>query len=409
MRKFDIFSQKTGNSLKTSNPTNPNPLNLSALRYLKSDRGEALLTAASKAIDQGLNTQIQLRKNHPTEICRAALYLVELRSRAREKFPNASEMFFDRDGYEMATRAEVAAYRAKRLSNCSEILELCCGVGGDSFFLAQNAKVIAVDLSRTRIEMARLNCNLQKKRDILFLVGDANHFAPRTAAIFIDPARRESQQRFRRGQEYNPPLSIAEELRKSTPNVIVKVSPAIPEEELPHDAEIEFVSSRRQCREGVIYWGQIATAKRRATILPGPHTLTDDSKGESPIGSPGSFLYDPDPAVVRAHLIDELARNIDAWKLDSQIAYLTNDVMVKTPFAKSYRILDVRPFAIKNLRQYLRQKGYFPAEIKRRRFPMEPREIERSLRVSIGDLPVVLVFTRIAGKMICLICENIGI
>lgn len=409
MRKFDIFSQKTGNSLNTSNATSPNPLNLSALRYFKSDRGEALLTAASNAIDQGLNTQLRLRKNHPAEICRAALYLVELRLRAREKFPNASEMFFDRDGYEMATRSEVSAYRAKRLSNCSEILDLCCGIGGDSIFLAQNAKVIAVDVSRTRIEMARLNCTLQKKRDILFVVGDANHFAPRTAAIFIDPARRESQRRFRRGQNYNPPLSIAEELRKLTPNVIIKVSPAIPEEELPHDAEIEFISSRRQCREGVIYWGPIATAKRRATILPGSHTLTEDSKGESPTSSPGRFLYDPDPAVVRAHLIDELARNIDAWKLDRQIAYLTNDVLVKTPFAKSYRILEVRPFSVKDLRQYLRQKGYFPAEIKRRRFPMEPREIERSLRVSVGDTPVVLVFTRIAGKMVCLICENIGI
>ncbi len=367
------------------------------------------MSDASKAIDQGLNTQIQLRKNHPAEICRAALYLVELRSRAREKFPNASEMFFDRDGYEMATRAEVAAYRATRLSNCSEILDLCCGVGGDSFFLAQNAKVTAVDLSRTRIEMARLNCNLEKKRDIFFVVGDANHFTTQTGAIFIDPARRESQRRFRRGQNYNPPLSIADKLRKLTPNIIIKVSPAIPEEQLPLDAEIEFVSSKGQCREGIIYWGPIATARRRATILPGPHILTEDSKGESPVSSPGRFLYDPDPAVVRAHLIDELARNINAWKLDSQIAYLTSDTMIKTPFAKGYRILEVRPFAVKDLRKHLRQKGYFPSEIKRRRFPLEPWEIKRSLRVSNGEIPTTLVFTRFAGKMICLICENIGI
>ena len=382
---------------------------MSALRYLKSDRGKALLLEASTAIQQGLNTQIRLRNNHPAEFCRAALYLGELRMRALEKFPNASEMFFDRDGYEMATRADVAAYRAQRLSHCDEILDLCCGIGGDSMFLAQKAKVTAIDLSRTRIEMARFNCNLQKGSDVVFAVGDANYFATRTSAIFIDPARRKGGRRTRRGQLYNPPISIADTLRKLSPNIIIKVSPAIPEEELPTDAEIEFVSSGRQCREGLIYWGPTATAHRRATILPGPHTLTDDAKGESCIDSPGTYLYDPDPAVVRAHLIDELARKIDAWKLDSQIAYLTNNHPIKTPFAKCYRILDVRPFGVKTLRKHLRQQGYFPSEIKRRRFPMEPSEIKRSLEVSTGDKPVVLVLSRISGKMTCLICENIGI
>ena len=382
---------------------------MSALRYLKSDRGKALLLEASTAIQQGLNTQIRLRDNHPAEFCRAALYLGELRMRALEKFPNASEMFFDRDGYEMATRADVAAYRAQRLSHCDEILDLCCGIGGDSMFLAQKAKVTAIDLSRTRIEMARFNCNLQKGRDVVFAVGDANHFATRTSAIFIDPARRKGGRRTRRGQLYNPPISIADTLRKLSPNIIIKVSPAIPEEELPTDAEIEFVSSGRQCREGLIYWGPTATAHRRATVLPGPHTLTDDAKGESCIDSPGTYLYDPDPAVVRAHLIDELARKIDAWKLDSKIAYLTNNHPIKTPFAKCYRILDVRPFGVKTLRKHLRQQGYFPSEIKRRRFPMEPSEIKRSLEVSKGDKPVILVLSRISGKMTCLICENIGI
>ena len=74
-----------------------------------------------------------------------------------QKSLKAQEMFFDRDGYEMATRAEAAAYRADRLSHCGEILDLCRGIGGDSMFLAQKAKVTAVDLSRTRIEMARIN------------------------------------------------------------------------------------------------------------------------------------------------------------------------------------------------------------------------------------------------------------
>ena len=111
-----------------------------ALRYFESRSGSDLLSEASIAIKQGLNAEIKLRKNYSAEFCRAALYLVEMRMHASEKFPKAQEMFFDRDGYEMATRAEVAAYRADRLSHCGEILDLCCGIGGDSMFLAQKAK-----------------------------------------------------------------------------------------------------------------------------------------------------------------------------------------------------------------------------------------------------------------------------
>lgn len=380
-----------------------------ALRYFESRSGSDLLSEASIAIKQGLNAEIKLRKNYSAEFCRAALYLVEMRMHASEKFPKAQEMFFDRDGYEMATRAEVAAYRADRLSHCGEILDLCCGIGGDSMFLAQKAKVTAVDLSRTRIEMARINCSLIANAEIAFTVADANHFTVGKDAIFIDPARRKDGKRTHRSHLYSPPLSIAKKLRKISPNIIIKVSPAIPEEDLPCDTEIEFVSSGRQCREGIIYWGPIATTQRRATILPGPYTLTSDSKGDVGTDNPGKYIYDPDPAIVRAHLIDELGRNIEAWKLDQQVAYLTNNHLTKTPFARCYRLIETKPFGVKSLRKHLLQQSYFPKEIKRRRFPMEPSEIRQSLKVYGGSQPVVLICTRIGGKMNCLICENIGI
>ena len=51
-------------------------------------------------------------------MCRAALSLVELRRRGVEKFSLAQEMFFDRNGLEMATREEVARYRAWRMREC---------------------------------------------------------------------------------------------------------------------------------------------------------------------------------------------------------------------------------------------------------------------------------------------------
>ena len=66
------------------------------------------------------------------------------------------------------------------------------------------------------------------------------------------------------------------------------MSPAIPEEELPDGCEVEFVCSGGQCREAALYFGALATARRRATLLPERHTLVEDGLGVERVGPVGS-------------------------------------------------------------------------------------------------------------------------
>ncbi len=381
------------------------PLTHAALRYLQTPAGQLLLAAAAQ-VGTDLNAQQALRADFPTDMCRAALSLVAVRAAAGEKFARADRMLFDREGFEMATRAEVAQYRAWRLRQCETILDLCCGIGGDMLYLGHSARVIGVDISRRRLEMARHNCAVYEVDDARFIAADALTIRPRADAVFFDPARRGQHGRQRSGAQYDPPLSSVEALRACVSRVAVKVSPAIPEEELPGDGEVEFVSSAGQCREAVLYFGELVTARRRATLLPERHTLTDDGLGAEPVGPVGAYVYDPDPAIVRAHLIDELARRLGAWKLDAQIAYLSGDALVTTPLARAYRVLHTMPFQIKTLRQHMRRAGFFPQQIKRRRFPLEPVEVERKLGIRSGEIPVVLILTRLYDKTTCLICET---
>src|SRR5262249_14141540 len=53
----------------------------------------------------------------------------------------------------------------------------------------------------------------------------------------------------------------------------------------------------------------------RATVLPGGHTLTPGPGGPVPVRPPGGFLLDPNPAVTRAGLVEDLARSVGAWKI----------------------------------------------------------------------------------------------
>ena len=383
------------------------PLTLDALRYLQTVAGKQLLTEALQVGDS-LTGQQALRTHHPAEMCRAALALIAARARVKDKFEHPEHLLLDREGGEMATRAEVAHYRAWRLRHSNTILDLCCGIGGDMLHLGRNARVVGVDVSRRRLEMARHNCAAHGIYRVRFVAADVRTLRTRADAALFDPARRGARGRRRSGAEYDPPLSYVDTIRAHLPEVVVKVSPAIPEDELPDGCEVEFVSSGGQCREAALYFGALATARRRATLLPERHTLIEDGFGAERVGPVGSYVYDPDPAVVRAHLIDELAREIGAWKLDAQVAYLSSDALAATPLARAYHVLDVLPFQVKKLRQHLRREGFFPRQIKRRRFPLEPVEVERKLNITSGDIPVVLILTRLEDKTACLICETVA-
>ena len=89
---------------------NADPVDSAALAFFRKPDGRRLLDAAMRALDasQPLTVQERLRTEFPASMCRAALATIELRSRAREKFSRATQMFFDREGLEMATREEVA-------------------------------------------------------------------------------------------------------------------------------------------------------------------------------------------------------------------------------------------------------------------------------------------------------------
>lgn len=383
------------------------PVTLDALGYLAGPAGLRLQQQAAAATD--LRQQQALRRDHPPAMCRAALALAELRRAAAPRLDGAAAMYFDREGLEMASRSAVARHRAVRLAGHGTVLDLCCGIGGDLVELAARCRAYGVDANPARVRMAQFNCAARGVGVGGLAVADVTVLRLRADVVYIDPARRDARGRHSRtGTAYSPSLGFATALAESVPNVAIRVAPAIDEAELPGGWEVEFVSAAGQCREGVLYRGPVAGARRRATVLPGGHSLTSSPGSAVPVAPPGAYLVDPDPAVVRAHLIDELARVLDAWKLDGQVAYLSTGAPRSTPFGRCYRVLAVRRYELRDLQAYLRREGLRPVAAKRRHFPLAPETVLQRLGRQHGDRPVTLVLTRLADAPSCLICEALA-
>jgi hypothetical protein len=350
-----------------------------------------------------LTLATRLRRDHQPELVSAALAQAGLRQRAAAKFgADAERMYFTPDGVEQATRAPVADWRARRLRELGvrRIADLCCGIGGDALALARaGIAVLAVDRSPLTCAVAAANAAALGLGDLIEVrcaeVGDTD--VSDYDAVFIDPARRAARGRVFDPEADSPPLSWAVEVAGRVSHAALKVAPGIPHEVVPDNAEAEWISAGGDVKEAVLWFGTGTGGLRRATLLPGGHSLTGTGEPARETGPPGRYLYGPDGAVIRAHLVAGVARQVNGRLLDPSIAYLTGDELRPTPYASAYEITDALPFQLKRLRALLRERRIGTVTIKKRGFAMTPEELRRKLRLTGGRNSCTIVLTRVSG------------
>jgi SAM-dependent methyltransferase len=390
-------------------------VDLPSFHLLRTSLGQEALQAAEalqpKEVDF-LAHFSALSRRFPAEMVRPALETAVLRLEAAAKFPFADQMYFTRPALEQATAYPVASYRAKRYRAFKRAADLGCSVGSDSLALAEYCQVCGLDLDPLRLEMARANLEaLRPGSGTLFAQADLAHPLPLrpgpNLALFFDPARRSDSRRLFSVREYQPPLSILREWLPRTPALGVKISPGVKLEELAsYQAELEFISYKGELKEAVLWFGPLASAHRRATLLPGPHQMTAAAPFTErlPVLDPQAYIYEPDPAVIRSGLVALLGLELGAAQLDPEIAYLTAPSRQDTPFARSWQVLDWLPFQLKRLRAYLRERGVGEVVVKKRGSPLQPERLIRDLRLS-GTEQRILFLTMLRGRPVVLVCQ----
>ena len=382
-------------------------MDLDTFRMLLFPAGQQVLQAAEALAPREADFLAHftvLSRGYPAELSRAALEVAILRREAGDKFPFARQLYLTRPALEQATAYAVSSYRAERFRPYQAILDLGCSIGGDTFSLAQVAFTAGVDLDPLRLAMARVNLQAFGLQDRAVMVHSDLLRPPFKLhpglAIFFDPARRAQQKRIFSVHDYQPPLSAVKSWLASCPAVGVKISPGVRLAELnEYSAEVEFISLDGELKEAVLWFGPLQTVERRATLLPGRHTLAglpDDRRdGEQlPLREPQTYLYEPDPAVLRAGLVGLLGMQLGAAQLDPDIAYLTAQQLTPTPFARAWMVEAWFPFSLKRLRSALRERRVGRVTVKKRGSPLEPERLIQDLRLS-GDQERVVFLTHL--------------
>ncbi|WP_326767260.1 class I SAM-dependent methyltransferase [Streptomyces sp. NBC_01591] len=386
---------------------------IAAFMALRTPEGAALLDEL-RSYDpaQELATATRLRRTHPAALVSAALGQARLRQRAVAKFgaEDAYRMFFTPNGVEQATRTSVATHRARRFAEAGgvrAVADLCCGIGGDAIALARaGISVLAVDRDPLTAEVARANA-AALGLDGLIEVRCADVADIDTSpydAVFVDPARRGGRGRIFDPEAYSPPLSWATGAALAAPRAALKIAPGIPHEAIPAQAEAEWISDGGDVKEAVLWFGEgFAAGSYRATVLPAGATLWSGAPLPAPpVGPVGRYLYEPDGAVIRAHLVADIVARCDGRLVDETIAYITSDRPYESPYTSGYEITDHLPFNMKKLKALLRERKVGVLTVKKRGSAVEPEELRRRMKLQ-GPNSATVFLTRVAGAPTMLI------
>lgn len=383
-------------------------MELKDFTFLRSTTGQRYLAELAEVPitpRNHLQLAMDLRQTLTPSQANVILETVLLRQIAAAKFYLAPHMYFTRPALEQASGEIIARYRAQRFfqAGCQHIVDLGCSIGGDALALAKQAEVTGVEWDEVRLALAQENVRVY---------GCSSHFHPLQAdineltpfpvdAVFFDPARRDEQgRRFYSVHEYQPPLSVLDKWHEKVRGAAAKISPGVDYAEIAHlDAEIEIISVQGEVKEAVLWFEELRTqVKRRATLLPDGHTLTDDGEQTPvPVMRPQTYLYEPDGAVIRAGLVEPLARQLQASKIDDEIAYLTQNEIIETPYARCFTVQDFFPFQLKQLRHYLRERDIGQVVIKKRGSPLDPDHLRGQLKLR-GRNQCILFLTHIQGQ-----------
>ncbi|MBW8761763.1 MAG: SAM-dependent methyltransferase [Microbacterium sp.] len=422
-------------------------MEMSELRALLTPDGLELLDALGPIESTGEVAKAVSRlraAGHSPDLVSAVVGQAHLRAKATAKFGEfAQRMLFTRAGLEQATRLGVGARHAQRLraAGITAVADLGCGIGGDALaFAGAGLEVLAVDADEVTAAIAAYNLapfdsevRHGTAEDAYARLGDvplprsdspdsaeagAQDRGKRAAqsgarAIWMDPARRtsgHSETRRVSAEDYSPSLDWAFDVASQVPTGI-KLGPAHDRDALPADCEAQWVSADGSVVELVVWTGVLARPgiRRSALVIRGDRSyeLTSGADAEdAPVRELGAYLHEPDGAVIRARLIGDVARSLDAGMLDEHIAYLTSDAAFTSPFVQSFRVRETMPANPKAISDALKRHDIGTIEIKKRGMDVDPAAFRKKLTLK-GAETATLILTRVGSRRLAILADRV--
>ena len=427
---------------------------------LTSDKTQDFIKEALKRKMDALQVSTRLAKDGYSNEERAAIMdYMALVPKFREKFFEDSErkekfLLCDKLALEQSTAQDIGRWKANLWPTTGAVNDLCCGMGGDSFFLPASLKITGVDLDENRLAMYRYNLQEFGKKvdtkcaDVREIASGNDSASGQNADFFtIDPARRAIEGENQRDlRNLAPTLEEVVEISKHYKGGMAKLPPGYPPAEIPDGTEIIYIGGHSDCRECLVLFGELAKSPDtvRAVIVDrsgktlaqwsrgrdrSTETLDDDlqekldrndslegkdrtyrtatSKSDLPLGELGKYLSEPAPVLIRSHLFNAaaLACDLGARLISEGIAYVTSEKPLSAPGFSCYEVLAHTEIATGAVRSMLKEHNIGKITLKLRGVKLDPDAEIKRLKPK-GKESAILFYTRAYGEKIAILARR---
>jgi len=398
-------------------------MDIEELNFLKSDGGRELLDQYKDYGEADLHRLLLKASKENLPHFPAVASLIKLRKKAEGKFSKSREMFFTSYGLEQSTDEKISELIAARFKKDWKVVDLTCGIGGNLISLAKNSqKVVAIDTDQVNLECAKENAKVYGvDGNIEFVLGNAFDNIPEDVdAFFIDPSRmREGKTKTRSFLNSEPNiLKMMDFIFKETKNLCVKISPAFDYGEIKlfsEVPEIEIISDDNVCKVALLWFGEFKTCERRATCIVGNkiHSLTDGAGVQRAeiLAKPLNYIYEPNKAISKAHLVNELAERHGLYKISPKVSFLTSDELIIGEEKSLFRIFKVThqdKFSLKKLEGALKDRNINRANIIIKKFPLKPEDLYKKIKIKEGGEVFIIIMPLKDDEHYFILAERVG-
>ena len=344
-----------------------------------------------------------------------ALRQIEARQLLRKKVPSWSEneglLFPPHLSIEQCSSEASAKYKASLLQGHS-FADLTGGLGIDTYFISrqfQQADYVEqqtelCELARHNFEVMKANIKVWNESAEEYL----GHCEPKDC-IFIDPARRDAYGRKTVSISDCTPdvIDLQEKLLQKAEKVMIKLSPMLDISqalgELHHVKEVHVVAVSNECKELNFimergYQGEPQFVCANLLTSQAKLCFTREEEWSCPsriADTVLNYLYEPNPAVMKAGCYKLLTERFDVLKLHKNSNLYTSEQFIPDFPGRIFMVQNWAPYS-KKIKQTL-LSDVVQASIAVRNFPLSVAELREILRIGDGD-SIYLFATTLKGE-----------
>jgi hypothetical protein len=126
-----------------------------------------------------------------------------------------------------------------------------------------------------------------------------------------------------------------------------------------------------------------------------------------PVVPVSTFIYDPDPSLIRAGVLDSFAAAHGLSRIVAGVDYLTGGRLLSTPFLSAFQVQSVHRLDMKRLRRLIAERDLGPLEVKLKGLDLAPETLRSQLRPK-GSRPATLILVGGAGPAWAIVARRVS-